>query len=524
MATASSGLDRFIVDFNRVYQPYPIQAAFHASPIKHKLLGGAAGPGKTLALLVEHMIACNEFGDPEQAKQVHTLLLRRTNPKLEATVVTRFREKIPRELYKSYHEQKNVVTWHNGATTKFGSMQHEHDAWGYQGQWYKISYDELAEFTFQQWQATSAWNRCPVSPHATKDGASNPIGIGAGWLKRLFVDKKPCEEMDKDQRLTYDPEDYAYFPCTYRDNPVYANDPTFLKNLEAYPAAIRDALKEGKWGVVGGYFTDAWDEAEHVYEQDSVEIKPWWTRWLSADWGFEHWSAIYWHCIDEFGVKRTYHELVVNHQPPETLAESIVKESEIADGGHAVKYDAFYLSHDAFHQKTDQNTIARRMGKILSPEGFPLPVNAGTDKVGREQLMYQLLRNRLPVGSEYRDDVGRAVQIQVPEWQISSQCQKLIEVIPRAPRDEKKIDQIASFAGDDPIAGVGHGLYGKLGKPSPIPKEVQLQGAMQRLVESIKTPNLAHINTMKHLEHLRFDTQWKKDHRPLRKTRNWRGN
>ena len=159
-----------------------MQYAFHSSPKPHRLLGGAAGPGKTLALINDHLHACSRFSDPRESAQVHTLLLRRTHPKLEATVITRFREKVPKELYRDFNEQKKVVNWLNGSSTHFGSMQYEHDAWGYQGQWLKIGYDELCEFTFQQWNATSAWNRCPVSPSdTTKDGAgtlsaSAPVG------------------------------------------------------------------------------------------------------------------------------------------------------------------------------------------------------------------------------------------------------------------------------------------------------------------------------------------------------------
>jgi hypothetical protein len=104
---------------------------------------------------------------------------------------------IPRKgsagAYRNYNESKHIVTWNNGAETRFGSMHHEHNAWDFQGQWLRIDYDELTEFTITQWQATSAWNRCPASPFTRKGGATNPIGPGADWVEHLFVIKKPCE-------------------------------------------------------------------------------------------------------------------------------------------------------------------------------------------------------------------------------------------------------------------------------------------------------------------------------------------
>src|ERR1700744_568412 len=119
-----TGIDRFKIDFDKIYKPYPKQAMFHASPAPYRFLGGAAGPGKTACLIVDHMIGCQSFDD-ERAKHVHTLLLRRTHPQLEATLITRFLELIPKELYSSFHRTKNEVTWRNGSTSKFGSMQHE---------------------------------------------------------------------------------------------------------------------------------------------------------------------------------------------------------------------------------------------------------------------------------------------------------------------------------------------------------------------------------------------------------------
>lgn len=477
-----------------LYSPYSKQEQFHNSPTKHRLLGGAAGPGKTLALIMDHMMGVYEFTDPDEARQVHTLLLRRTNPKLESTLITRFREKIPKELYSDYNETKKIVTWLNGATTRFGSMQYEHDVYGWQGQWYKIGYDELAEFTFKQWSAISAWNRCPVSPYATKEGASNPIGPGAGWVKSLFIDHVPYEEMDDSQRSTYLKgvheeggrrwhDDYQYFPCTYLDNPVYANDPNFLQGLEQYPAAERDALKYAIWGVAGGYFSGAWDPAENVYDDESFVIQPWHKRWIGGDWGHEHWAANYWLTLDDFGVIRIYKEGVTNHLSPSELGEYVAKHS-YDDNGKMPKFERFMYSHDAFHQKYDANTVAVRMGDVLRTYNLPTPTNAGTDKIGREQLFYQLLKSRITIGEGFDAEKGASYPIKVAGLQIARSCRRLIQNVPLAPREEGTElgkEKIAQFPGLDMIDGAGHGLYGMARNPAEKPFQVKLAEAVQPL-------------------------------------------
>ena len=473
-AVVSSGVERFAVEFD--YQAYPHQLAFHESPARHRLLGGAAGPGKTLALIMDHMLACAEFSR-QDAAQVHTLLLRRTHPKLAATLITRFREKIPRELYRDFNETHHTVTWLNGATTQFGSMQYEHDVMGWQGQWYKIGYDELTEFTFKQWNDIAAWNRCPVSPWATKDGATNPIGIGAPWVESLFVKGEPCAEMDQKQRMAFRPKDYAYFPATYLDNPIYANDPTYIANLDSYQEAISNALKHGVWGVAGGYFQGAWDEAYNVYPARSVQIERHWRRWLGGDWGFDHNSAIYWLSMDEAGIVRIYRELVVNRHTAEELAARIIAES-IGPDGEREQYEHFSFSWDAFAQRQDTNPIGMRMGAVLRGAGLPSPSPSTKDKMGREQLLYDMLRQRVCVG------VGPNSEAQVvAKLQISDACKELIRVIPTAPRDEDNREEIAEFLGDDPLQGVGYGLYSMFGSPAVKPFELQMREALKEITD-----------------------------------------
>lgn len=474
------------------YKAYPHQLAFHQSRARHRLLGGAAGPGKTYALLMDHYLRCNQFS-PDLAPEVHTLIVRRTYPKLESTVLTRFREKFPPELYRDFNESKAIVTWKNGSTTKFGAMQYEHDVWGYQGQWYKIAYDELTEFTFGQWQNISAWNRCPVSVKATKDGATNPIGIGARWVEDLFVKHQACAEMDQNQREQYDPAQYAYFPATYLDNPIYAHDSQYIAGLDSYQKTVSEALKLGKWGVAGGYFDGAWDEAYNVYPADSVKIAPWWRRWLGGDWGFEHNSAIYWLSTDELGIVRCYRELVCNKHTPEELGERIAKLSEPdRDGDGNLGYERFTFAHDAHARRTDANTIAIRMGKVLEKHGFP-PVDCSTkDKKGREQIIYDLLKRRVKTGETFNDATGNAEPVLVAKLQIADCCPQLIRILPTAPRDEDKPEEIAEFLGDDPIPGLGYPLYAMFrDAPADKPFDMRVNERVAQLVDrSPRTPSI----------------------------------
>ena len=494
MPEVIDNVDRFVF----TYEAYPHQKAFHESTCRYRLLGGAAGPGKTLALIVDHMLWCQKF-NVDDAKQVHTLLLRRTYPKLASTVITRFREKIPKELYADFNETKGIVTWRNGATTQFGAMQYEHDVWGYQGQWYKIGYDELTEFTFSQWANIAAWNRCPVSKRATREGATNPIGPGAMWVEDLFVKHRPCPEMDANQKQLYNPISHGYFPATYKDNPIYANDQTYVQNLDSYPAAISQALKEGIWGVAGGYFDGAWDEAENVYGEGTLVIQPWWRKWLGGDWGFDHNSAIHWLCMDERGLVRVYRELVINRHTPEMLADEIVRLSHDYEG-KPERFDRFALAHDTFAERDSVNTIGKRIGAVLQRAGLCYPHASTKDKIGREQILYDYLRDRVQISTVLNPQTGIHEPVRVAKLQISDACPQLIRTIGKAPRDEKNREEIAEFLGDDPLQSVGYALYAMFGKPRGKPAEAIIREEADKITDPLARWNYlrTHLQTVKH--------------------------
>jgi hypothetical protein len=370
MPTITSGADRWLRDnsakgISLGYEPFPKQQQFHSSPAKYRLFGGAAGPGKSKALLMEAILQADEHPG------ANTLLLRRTFPELEQSLLLYFRRDVPRELYKNFNESKHVVTWQNGSTTRFGYCQSESDVYQYQGaEFLFIGIDELTLFTLRQWQFLTSRNRCPIpNSFPCMAGATNPGNIGHAWVKSLWIDKQPAPGMENPSE--YDPADYDFIPARVIDNPVYAGDENYQKTLRALPTHLRRAFLDGNWDVFAGQYFDNFDVDRHVIRAERIEWKHWWPRWISIDWGFEHPAAVYWHAAIPCGAgtharaalpnqataknsvseKRTdesvcatqqvvtYREYVTRRTTPRDLAREIVARSAQGASRHSERSD-----------------------------------------------------------------------------------------------------------------------------------------------------------------------------------------
>ncbi|MGB8654070.1 MAG: hypothetical protein WCD23_06090 [Candidatus Acidiferrales bacterium] len=434
------------------YRPFDKQRVFHRSPAKYRLFGGAAGPGKSKALLMEAILQAHEHAD------ANTLLLRRTFPELEQSLLLYFRRDVPRELYHSFQESKHMVTWWNGSTTSFGYCARENDVYQYQGaEFLFIGIDELTLFTLRQWQFLTSRNRCPAADaYACMAGATNPGNIGHAWVKALWIDREPAAGMERPEE--YDAADYDFVAARVYDNPIYAADENYLKTLRALPTHLRRAFLDGDWSVFAGQYFDRFDPAEQVIRAETVEWKPWWQRWISIDWGFEHPSAAYWHASvpARHGVGAaerregdkaapcvvSYREFVTHRTPPRELAREIIARS--SDGaGERERIDAIYLSPDAFARRTDEASIAEQMGDVFVAAGMPRPVPADDDRVGGWMLMYQMLEAR--------------------EWLITGNCVELIRTLPSLVRDAVRVEDVEKIDGDDPADAARYGLKSRYG-------------------------------------------------------------
>jgi len=430
-----------------IYSPFPRQREFHESAAKYRLFGGAAGPGKTKALLWEAVRQANRYAG------VDTLLLRRTFAELESTLLNYFRKDVPRELYRSFNETKHLVTWPNGSTTRFGYCRTEYDVYQYQGaEFLFIGIDELTLFTLKQWQFLTSRNRCPVAgTFPNMAGATNPGNIGHAWVKALWIDRRAPPGMERAEE--YDAADYAFVPARVWDNPIYAEDANYLKTLNALPHHLRLAFLEGDWNVFAGQYFDLFDLGRHTARAEELAMRAWWPRWISIDWGFEHNAAVYWHASAPDGRIVTYRELVQNHLSPRMLAQAIVERSAGGPAAGRGKIAAVYLSPDAFARRTSEATIAEQLSEVLEKAGLPPPVPADNDRIGGWMLLYQLLESG--------------------GWLIADNCQELVRTLPLLTRDESNVEDVLKMDGDDPADAARYGLKSRL-RPGREPLEQRI--------------------------------------------------
>jgi hypothetical protein len=335
-------------------------------------------------------------------------------------------------------------------------------------------------------------------------GATNPGNIGHAWVKSLWIDKQPASGMEHPEE--FDASDYDFIPARVSDNPIYAGDEKYLKTLRSLPSHLKRAFLDGDWDVFAGQYFDRFDCSRHVVRAEQIDWKPWWARWISIDWGFEHPAAVYWHAqvpagaaqpgreasaTDALGAVNgtvsnddarrivTYREFVTHRTSPRDLAREIVKRSLLSghsarleesalspyaqqqqvprrpqnglcrddnaegNGGGREKIDAIYLSPDAFARRTDEASIADQMGDVFVAAGFPRPIPADNDRVGGWMLMYQML------------DAG--------EWLLTENCVELIRTIPNLVRDPARVEDIEKTDGDDPADAARYGLKSRYG-------------------------------------------------------------
>lgn len=292
-----------------VWKPQARQAAFLERFEDEALYGGAAGGGKSDALVIEAL------------RQVHipyykAIILRKTFPQL-SELIDKTLNYYPRAFPRArYNGSSHTWTFPSGAKILFGSMQYTKDKVKYQGQAYDfIAFDELTHFTFEEYSYLFSRNR-PNGPgtRVYMRSTANPGGIGHGWVKERFITAgKPMKTLWEDVDITF-PDGHVekrrksriFVPSSVFDNPaLLRNDPDYITRLASMPEAERRALLYGDWDTFSGQvFTEWRNDSDHYHDRvnthviDPFPVPEDWNIWCSLDWGYSRPFSVGWYAVD----------------------------------------------------------------------------------------------------------------------------------------------------------------------------------------------------------------------------------
>ncbi len=297
---------------NVIWTPQPVQAEFMARIEYECLYGGAAGGGKSDALLCE---ALRQVDIPNY----RGILFRRTYPELEGLISR------SEELYKMaypkarYNTSEKRWVFPSGARIFFGYMQYEKDWKNYQGKAYDfIGFDELTHFTRNQYMRIMGRNR-PTGPGTRVyiRATANPGGVGHAWVKDRFIDVAPPRTRIKASYRVKTPDGRdktivrtrIFIPATVFDNQkLLDNDPNYLGTLASLPEADRNAMLYGDWDTfTGKVFKEFVDNPAHYDDQrwthviNPFRIPGHWKIYRGFDFGYAKPFSVGWYAADERG-------------------------------------------------------------------------------------------------------------------------------------------------------------------------------------------------------------------------------
>jgi len=279
-------------------QPGP-QTTFLSSSADIAIYGGAAGGGKTYALLLDFIRSCLSFPGCNGA------LFRReaTDLKKPGAIVDESK-KIYYHAGGHFDNQELKWKFSNNSQVKFSGMQYEKDKNAWQGsQLDVLGFDELTHFTEDQfWYLTGrlrsvtgkinpycrgttnpepgSWVHKLIEWYIQEDGYPDPERAGViRWFYKeegdniyWFPNKYEAEQHIKNRDLqnTF-PRSFTFIPANINDNQILIkNNPNYYATLAQLPYDERMKLLEGNWLVrpSGKLFKASWFTTYYVSISD----------------------------------------------------------------------------------------------------------------------------------------------------------------------------------------------------------------------------------------------------------------
>jgi len=391
------------------------QTEFLAAPETDVLYGGAAGGGKSYAMLIDPLRYAH--------KAAHrALILRRSMPELRE-LIDKSRELYPRAFPGcKYREVEKLWNFPSGAKIEFGFLERDADVYRYQGQAYSwIGFDEIThlptEFGWNYLASRLRTTDPEITPYMRC--TANPGGVGAHWVKKRYIDPNPPHESFKGE----DGLSRKFIPARLDDNPYLATDGRYEQMLKALPDVQRRQLLEGNWDIAEGAAFTEFNNEMHVITPFAIPIG--WERVKGIDYGYASESACIWGCVDPSdGTLIIYRELYRKGLTGEDLGH-LITQMELDD-----PFAVPGVLDTAAWAKTGAS--GPTVGEALMKIGHKLR-RADKNRIQGKIQIHEYLKLR---------QSGR------PRLQIFNTCPNLIRELQSIPLDKSNPEDVDTHASD----------------------------------------------------------------------------
>lgn len=337
----------------------PKQLMFVEADASEVFFGGAAGGGKSFAQVADALIYAVKYSGSRQ------LILRRTFPELERSIIRAATELFPRQ-YCKYNATRHTFIIAGGSTIEFGCCEGERDVIRYQSAEYDcIRFDELTHFTSYQYLYLSSRNRGANDFPKQIKSTGNPGGIGHGWVKARFISPAPPQ-----QRFSTNDGSRVFIAARVSDNPFLMRaDPDYAERLKRLPETERRALLEGDWDIEDGQFFSEFRRGQHTVKP--FKIPPDWLRYRSIDYGLDMFACL-WIAISPQGHAYVYRELL----EPGLIISRAAAETLLRTGDEKIEFT--FAPPDLWSRQRETGATTDR---LFAREGVSL-TKASNNRVG----------------------------------------------------------------------------------------------------------------------------------------------
>jgi hypothetical protein len=400
-----------------IFEPNPgPQTSFLAATEQEVLYGGAAGGGKSYAMVADPV---RYLGNPN----ARMLLVRRSTEELRELI------SVSKQLYPKaipgikFMERDKTWVAPSGATLWMSYLDREDDVMRYQGQAFNwIGFDELT-----QWPSPYAWNYMRSRLRTTRASGlplymratSNPGGPGHQWVNEPLFKRK-------------------FIPATLFDNPYLADDGLYEANLLSLPEHQRRQLLEGDWDINEGAAFPEFNRNIHVVEPYDIPSN--WIHFRACDYGYGSYTGVLWFTIVPGSEQLVvYRELYVSKVTATDLADMILEIEN--EAGENIRYGV--LDSSLWHNRGDTGPSLAEQMIMKGCRWRPSDRSKGSRVSGKNELHRRLQTD------EFTEE---------PRLVFFSNCTNLISQLPSIPLDKKNPEDVDTHAEDHLYDALRYGI------------------------------------------------------------------